>query len=142
MAENIKCRAMLLDENTGEPLGEANIVTRADCVTFTDGKTFQDKLDSGELQGPKGDPGTPGSIIYEVAGEPETELGTVGDWAMDPGTGDVYVKEESAWKKRGNLTGPQGPQGEAGPKGDDGIALVGNSPETATRARLIFQPVE
>lgn len=141
MAENIKCRAMLLDEDTGAPIGEANIITRADCVTFTDGKTFQDKLDSGELRGQQGAPGEPGSIIYRVDGVPVDDLGVAGDWAIDPDTGDLYEKAEE-WSLRGSLKGPQGETGPQGKKGEDGIALVGSAPEEAQRTRLFFQTVE
>jgi len=55
-----KVRAQLLDENTNEVLEEVDVLTSADCVTFSDGQTFQDKLNNGSLKGPAGDTGATG----------------------------------------------------------------------------------
>lgn len=43
-----------------ENIGEAAKTAEADGVTFTDGETFQEKYDSGELTGKQGDPGKQG----------------------------------------------------------------------------------
>ena len=79
---------------SGETVDLSNYVTKetgnANQITFADGKTFQEKLDTGTLKGDKGDAG--------VAG-PKGEKG-------DPGEQGPQ--------------GLQGEQGEIGPKGDKG----------------------
>ena len=57
---NYRVRVQLYNE-AGELLGDADVQTIADLVFFTDGETFQQKLDSGELKGPKGDTGAKGA---------------------------------------------------------------------------------
>ena len=62
-----------------------------------------------------------GSTIHNVTGAPAASLGIADDWAMDPGTGDVYRKSATgAWAKQGNFKGPKGDTGAQGPKGDTG----------------------
>lgn len=65
----------------------------AENVFFSDGDTFQQKYDNGELTGPKGDKGDTG------------ETGLQGPAGLKGDTGD---------------TGPQGPQGPQGVPGADG----------------------
>ncbi|MFR2529083.1 hypothetical protein [Clostridium paraputrificum] len=60
MAELRKVRVQLLNESTGAVEEEVNVLTSADCVTFADGETFEQKLASGELTGPKGATGAQG----------------------------------------------------------------------------------
>ncbi len=57
MAQLKKVRVQLLDPETGSLIEDVDIVTSADSVSFTDGETFQQKLDLGKLKGEKGDPG-------------------------------------------------------------------------------------
>ena len=104
----------------------------ASMIKFTDGKTFQQKLDEGSLkgpqgatgatgaQGPKGDPGIQG---------PKGEQGLTGPQGATGATGAQGPKGDPGARgpqgERG-LTGPQGPQGATGatgaqgPKGDTG----------------------
>lgn len=66
MAELKKVRVQLLDPETGSLIEDVDIVTSADSVSFTDGETFQQKLDLGKLKGEKGekgDRGDPGDMI-------------------------------------------------------------------------------
>lgn len=72
MAQLKKVRVQLLDPETGSLIEDVDIVTSADSVSFTDGETFQQKLDLGKLkgeegdqgqQGAKGDKGDPGGMI-------------------------------------------------------------------------------
>lgn len=50
-----------------------------------------------------------GNKIFDVTGAPATDLGMVGDWAIDTNTADFYCKESpTTWKKKGNLRGPVG----------------------------------
>ena len=69
-------------------------VGNADQITFSDGQTFQAKLDAGTLKGDKGDTGVQG---------PQGIQGETGP------TG---------------ATGPQGPQGPAGANGQDGLTTA------------------
>ena len=68
-------------------------IGNASQITFSDGETFQTKLNSGTLKGDKGDKGDPGDI------GPQGEQGPAG---------------------KDGLQGPQGLQGEKGDKGDTG----------------------
>lgn len=65
----------------------------ADMIKFTDGETFQQKYNAGELTGPQGATGQTG---------PQGEQGPKGDTGDTGPQGDI---------------GPQGPQGETGPAG-------------------------
>ncbi|NRT72685.1 hypothetical protein [Clostridium beijerinckii] len=49
-----------MDESTGEVLEEVNVLTSVDAVTFADGQTFQQKIDSGLLKEPQGVQGIQG----------------------------------------------------------------------------------
>lgn len=88
----------------GSDIDLSNYVTKeignANQIIFSDGQTFQTKLDSGALKGDKGDPGETG---------PQGEKGDKGD------TG-----ERGAQGAQGE-TGAAGPQGPAGPQGVQGI---------------------
>ncbi|WP_053983796.1 collagen-like domain-containing protein [Niameybacter massiliensis] len=149
MAEVLKkVRVQLIDESTGEVIEGVDVLTSADCVTFSDGETFQQKLNAGKLTGPKGTTGAigpqgptgaagpqgprgetgaqgpagvTGSKMHNVTGTPATSLGVVGDWALNTSNGDVFEKTASTtWTKRGNFRGTTGAQGAQGPKGDPG----------------------
>ena len=61
MSELRKVRVQLLNESTGAVEEEVNVLTSAECVTFADGETFEQKLAAGKLTGPKGATGTQGT---------------------------------------------------------------------------------
>lgn len=99
-----KVRVQLLNQTTGAVEQEVDVLTSADAVTFSDGETFQQKLDAGKLKGAKGDTGAAG---------PQGIQGPKGD------TG---------------ATGPQGAKGDTGTRGSvwySGTAITGTS-TTAT----------
>lgn len=88
MAELRKVRVQLLNESTGAVEEEVNVLTSAECVTFADGETFEQKLAAGKLTGPKGDTGATG---------PQGPQGATG---------------------AKGATGSQGPKGDKGDPGD------------------------
>lgn len=69
------------------------------------------KLDLGKVMGNR---------MFNVTGDPEAELGLVGDWALDPESGNVYEKTTEGWQLRGNFKGEPGEQGPQGEPGQDG----------------------
>lgn len=75
----------------------------ASMVKFTDGKTFQQKLEDGSLRGEKGADGVPGA---QGPQGPQGNKGEKGDPGL-PGP-----------------EGPTGPQGIQGPKGDTGNSFL------------------
>jgi len=60
VSELRKVRVQLLNESTGVVEEEVNVLTSAECVTFADGETFEQKLAAGKLTGPKGATGAQG----------------------------------------------------------------------------------
>lgn len=143
MAELKKVEIQLLDPVTGAYIESVNPITAASAVTFTDGKTFQQKLDEGTLRGQqgaqgiqgikgdkgdqgikgdKGDTGNQGSKIYNVTSTPSNSIGVLGDWAINTSNGDIFEKTSSTvWTNRGNIKGPQGLRGEIGAQGQQGL---------------------
>ena len=99
---------------------------QASQVTFTDGKTFQQKLDDGSLrgpqgatgsQGPKGDTGATGP--QGAAGvTPTIKAGTV--TTGNAGTNAAVTASTSGTTTTFNFTIPKGATGAQGPKGDTG----------------------
>ena len=57
MADALKVRVQIMNPETGEVIGEADVQTIAELVYFADKETLQQKYDSGELKGEKGDTG-------------------------------------------------------------------------------------
>ena len=95
-------RAQLLDVSTGSVIEEVDVATSAESVTFSDGETFQDKLNKGKLVGPQGPQGVQG---------PTGPKGATGNTGATGPQGPQGLKGD---------TGPQGPQGLKGDKGDTG----------------------
>lgn len=111
---------------------EGNKPVAAD-ILFTDGKTFQQKLDDGSLKGAKGDTGAQG---------PQGVKGDTGEKGATGATGasgftwrpTVDSSGNISWANNGSTTAPTtvnikgpkgdtgatGPQGATGPKGDTG----------------------
>lgn len=110
-----KVRVQLLDAATGAVEEEVDVMTSADCVTFADGETFQDKLDAGELTGPKGATGAQG---------PKGETGATG--AQGP-KGETGAAGAQGPKGDTGEQGPKGATGAQGPKGDTGAQGVRGS---------------
>ncbi|MFI3210922.1 MAG: hypothetical protein R3Y64_07725 [Peptostreptococcaceae bacterium] len=73
-----KVRVQLLDEVTGAVIEEVDVLTSADSVTFADGETFQNKLDSGALKGDKGNAGAKGDQGEQGIQGPKGDTGATG----------------------------------------------------------------
>lgn len=115
MAELRKVRIQLLNESTGAVEEEVNVLTSADCVTFGDGETFEQKLAAGKLTGPKGATGAQG---------PKGDTGATGPQGPQ------------------GAAGAKGATGAQGPKGDPGDTVkVGTSLSNATQKKLFFKIV-
>ena len=84
-------------------------------VKFSDGTTFQQKLDSGALKGDPGKDGAPGE-----KGEPG-EKGADGAPGKDGAKGDKGDTGAQGPQGLKGDPGDQGPQGLQGPKGDTGL---------------------
>lgn len=145
-----KVRVQLLDTNTGSVLQEVDVLTSADAVTFSDGQTFQQKLDSGLLKGDTGatgaqgvagstgTTGTRGSEWYSgtaITGTSTTATifsgsgitsALVNDQYFNISTGNVYVctvagnASTAKWVYSICLKGATGATGAKGDKGDTG----------------------
>ena len=131
MAELRKVRIQLLNESTGAVEEEVNVLTSADCVTFGDGETFEQKLAAGKLTGPKGDPGQTGkpgangadgaTWLFGTA-VPSTQ-GKTGDFYLNTSNFDVYSKATGSWVKTGNIKGATGERGTTGATGAKGVSM-------------------
>lgn len=157
---SVKVQIQLLDDVTGEIIGDANPVTIAELVKFADGETFQEKLDTGKLKGQTGDTGATGAAgatWLTGTATPTPAQGKDGDWYLNTANCDIYQKASGAWSKKGNIKGAQGIQGIQGVKGDTGkqgiqgiqgekgdpgdTVKVGTSTSTAVQRKLFFEVI-
>lgn len=141
-----KARMQLLNEHTGAVIEEVDVLTSAEAVNFSDGETFQQKLDRGKLKGDRGEAGAQGqpgqkgedgSVWHNGTTAPSSQ-GKDGDYYLNTENGDVYKKEHGSWSKQGNIKGAPGSSGSGG--GGDNIK-VGTSLETAQGRKLFFKVV-
>ena len=93
MAGLRKVRVQLLNESTGAVEEEVNVLTSAECVTFADGETFEQKLAAGKLTGPKGATGPQGP--QGLKGDPGAKGATGAAGA--PGAKGVSMRLLGAW---------------------------------------------
>lgn len=101
---NYKVRVQLYDEY-GKPLGDADVRTIAGLVYFADGETLQQKLDSRQLKGERGDAG------------PQGPIGRTGPPGLQ---GPAGAPGERGQKGETGAPGIQGPKGEPGIQGEAG----------------------
>ena len=87
MAALDKVRVQLLDEETGAVIKEVDVQTSADAVTFADGETFQQKLDSGKLKGDTGAQGPQGKQGIQGIQGPKGESGENVKYGTDYASG-------------------------------------------------------
>ena len=134
MSKLRKVRVQLLNESTGAVEEEVDVLTSAECVTFADGETFEQKLAAGKLTGPKGDPGQTGQTgkpgangadgatwLFGTA-VPSTQ-GKTGDFYLNTSNFDVYSKATGSWVKTGNIKGATGERGTTGETGAKGVSM-------------------
>ncbi|OSA97127.1 UNVERIFIED_ORG: hypothetical protein B2H98_08935 [Clostridium botulinum] len=134
-----KVRVQLLDEKTGAVVKEVDVLTSADCVTFSDGQTFQQKLNNGTLKGAKGDQGVQGPQGIKGDNGNTGSQGAKGDKGDAGATGAQGPKGDTGAK---GATGDRGPQGAQGPKGDSGENVrVGATYANSTQVKLFFKLV-
>ena len=92
----------------------------ASLVTFTDGQTFQEKYESGELTGPAGADGAPGSPGPAGAPGEQGPAGPAGPTGPQGPKGDPGEAGADGAQGPQGPQGPEGPAGPTGPKGDPG----------------------
>lgn len=101
----------------------------ADGVLFSDGESFQEKYDRGQLTGPQGIPGeigpqgAPGEQGPQGERGPQGEQGPKGEQGPRGETGpqgEVGPQGEAGPQGIPGEPGPQGEQGTQGPAGQDG----------------------
>ena len=124
MAELRKVRVQLLNESTGAVEEEVNVLTSAECVTFADGETFEQKLAAGKLRGPQGLKG---------------EQGIQGPKGDTGATGLQGPKGDTGLQRPKGATGAKGDKGDKGEPGD--TVKVGTSLDSATQKKLFFKIV-
>ena len=152
MANLKKVQIQLLDANTGKPLEDVDPLTSAEAVTFSDGETFQEKYDNGQLTGPQGARGQQGPT---GATGPKGDKGDPGIQGPAGATGPKGDKGDPGIQGPKGLTGPAGPQGArgvqgpagaTGPKGDKGDpgdnVKFGTSLNNAREIKLFFKVVQ
>ena len=109
-----------------ESKANASHTHKASEVTFTDGYTFQQKLDNGSLKGETGERGLQGPQgIQGPKGEqgvqgPKGDTGLQGEKGLKGDKGDTGLQGPKGDKGDTGAQGLQGPQGIKGDKGDKG----------------------
>ena len=87
----------------------------ASMIIFTDGETFQNKLDSGTLKGDKGDTGATGPK------GPKGDTGAQGPQGLKGEKGDTGAQGPQGLKGDKGDTGATGPKGDTGAQGPQGL---------------------
>lgn len=99
-------------------------IGNASQITFSDGETFQTKLEAGTLKGDKGDQGLQG-IQGEKGDTGEQGIqGEKGEKGDKGDKGDQGIQGLKGDKGDKGDTGEQGPQGIQGPAGVDGLTTA------------------
>ena len=89
--------------------------------TLNDGWTLVGNIQGASGQnGENGNPGQNGKSITIGNGEPNAQVGAIGDSYIDGDTWNLYVKEENGWQLVGNIKGANGENGTNGTNGENG----------------------
>lgn len=138
-----------VNTQTGQPIDDVDVKTSAKCVTFENGKTFEQMLADGTLKGAKGDKGEPGVPgVQGVRGE-KGETGKQGIQGVQGEKGDTWKPRVDGsgnltWTKDATATTPttQNIKGVKGDKGDPGDNIkIGASLQDSTEVKLFFKVV-
>lgn len=103
--------------DNGSGYDEVMFKTLAEQVHFTDGQTFQDKLNNGSLKGATGAKGAQGPIGPTGPTGPK---GTTGNTGIQGPTGPTGPKGATGSTGVQGIQGPTGPQGAKGATGNTG----------------------
>lgn len=96
----------------------ADVTLDAGDIAFSDGQTFQQKYDSGELVGPPGPQGESGTDGADGAQGPAGDAATISVGTVTtgkPGTSAIVTNSGTSSAAVFDFTIPQGPQGVPGP---------------------------
>ena len=93
----------------------------ASQITFTDGQTFQTKLDNGTLKGEKGDQGERGEQGLQGIKGDKGDQGLQGIQGEKGDAGERGPQGEQGPQGLPGEKGEKGDPGERGPKGEDGL---------------------
>lgn len=92
----------------------------ANDIHFSDGTTFQQKYDSGELKGEKGDNGERGPQGPQGEQGATGPTGPAGPRGSQGEPGPQGEKGDTGPQGEQGVQGPQGPRGDPGPRGEKG----------------------
>lgn len=99
-------------------------IGNANQITFSDGQTFQEKLEAGILKGDKGEAGEKGDVGPQGEKGDKGEQGEVGPQGPQGEQGLQGLQGEAGPTGPQGLQGIQGPKGDKGDKGEQGIQGV------------------
>lgn len=140
---NKKVQLQTIDPISGIPIEDVDVKTSASCVSFADGTTFEQKLQSGELKGEKGDQGLKGESGIAAT----VKIGSVTS-GTTPSISNVGTSTNATFnfvlpKGDKGEKGDRGIQGEKGEKGENGDEIkLGTSISNAQTVKLFFKVVE
>ena len=134
-----------LNTDTGEFFEKTDVAVWTSAGNLTGPQGVQGDPGSQGPQGPQGNPGPAGPIGLQGpagpvgangadgapgadgvkwladSGDPDGAVGAIGDFYLNTDTGEYFEKTDvGVWTSAGNLTGPQGVQGDPGSQGPQG----------------------
>ena len=134
MSDLQNVRIQLLDQTTGAVIKEVDVLTSANSVSFSDGTTFQDKLDAGTLKGATGSQGVKGTTGNTGA------IGDTGVQGIQGFKGDLGNTGSQGAKGDLGDTGVQGIQGIQGIQGVTGdVVKMGTDYATGSNVKLFLK---
>ena len=101
---------------------------------FSDGETFQQKFDSGELTGPQGPKGDTGAAGAKGDKGDKGDAGAAGADGAKGDKGDTGATGPQGPKGDTGATGPQGPKGDTGETGPQGVSVSSVKQTTTSSA--------
>lgn len=139
MSELQKVRIQLYDGND-KLIGDVDVMTSADSVTFADGETFQQKLEAGKLAGPagatgpKGATGATGASATIAVGTVTTGVEGSSATVNNVGSSNAAILDFTIPRGKSGTQGPKGDTGAAGQRGSQAYAGTGITGTSTTAA--------